>query len=441
VLRDVDVVVAGSGLCGTFAAIASGRCGASTLLVERYGTLGGNIGPGMIVNGSLYGEAGTTLPGGLSGIPGEFMDRLDALRSRHDRHYPEESAIVCFLAWEMMQECGVEVLLSMHVSGPITDGGTVRGVFVETPSGRAAVTATVTVDGTGSASLASRAGSEMVPFLEAKEEYSDYIRPAYLKHEHPRHYNDTQLLCVVAGVDLARYARFEESGEELDGRGSFACTLDVEPGVRIAVGRKPRDFGDGNVGLHITCSGAVNAGDLLQTSRLEGAIRAHAFRMVAHFREHIPGFERAYLLATPSFLGWRGGPHIVGERVLKLRESFEGRKCDDVLYRNVHEHNHGGEASGFDVPYGIVLPRGIDGLLVCGRGAAYLRRGHEPTGMRSRPSMMVLGQCVGTAAAVAALDGVLPKDLDIRKAQRRLVADGICLGDADRLRALGIPEA
>jgi hypothetical protein len=115
-------------------------------------------------------------------------------------------------------------------------------------------------------------------------------------------------------------------------------------------------------------------------------------------------------------------------------------KFDDTLYRNIHlgQESHGGEPSGFDVPYRAVLPKNVDGLLVCGRGVAYLRRGHDPCAMRARPAMMVLGQAVGTAAAIAALDNSAPKSVDIKKVQRRLVSDGIYLGDEERLQELGL---
>ena len=190
--------------------------------------------------------------------------------------------------------------------------------------------------------------------------------------------------------------------------------------------------------MHISCSGAVDASDAAQVSRIEGVLRAQGVRAVAFYRAHAPGFANACLIASSAFLGWRGGPHIAGDHTLTLEEAFGGRMCDDVLYRNIHEHEHGGAASGFDVSYGITLPKGIDGLLVCGRGAAYFRRGHEPTGMRARPAMMVFGQCVGTAAALAALDSVMPRDLDIRKAQKQLIGDGVFLGGDERLKALGL---
>ena len=79
VLYDSDVVIAGSGISGIFAAIAAGRCGAETVLVERLPTLGGNIGPAMIMLGGLFNEADTTLPGGMTGIPLEFYRQVKAL--------------------------------------------------------------------------------------------------------------------------------------------------------------------------------------------------------------------------------------------------------------------------------------------------------------------------------------------------------------------------
>jgi len=51
---------------------------------------------------------------------------------------------------------------------------------------------------------------------------------------------------------------------------------------------------------------------------------------------------------------------------------------------------------------------------------------------------MVFGECVGIAAAVAALDGTTPRKVDIRRVQRKLVETGVCLGEPERLRELGL---
>ena len=515
VLYDVDVAIAGSGLCSTFAAIAAGRCGARTLVIERFGEPGGNIGPGMMGMGSLYGEAETSLPGGLAGIAKEFVERLQVLRARVE---PGKTSAVSYLAYDMMKAAGVEILLSAYASDPIVEDDeeravalprlVVRGLFVECKSGRMAVRAKVTIDGTGYAGIAQRAGAPIIPYLERKEEYAQYRKPKasvnevnilserHFSKKHPTYYNDTELICLIAGVDLEKFETFcakevPLSNEDLEwGKvtgmlnmyprgligplrkaledGSYHRDIEPYSGVRIAAGRRFSKFssqfrfskfcsqfrfseqnksggnkishGDGIAKFYISCNGAVDATDAKQTSRIEAEMRALAFSTVTFYRNHAEGFENAYLLACPPFLGWRGGPHIDGEHTLTLEERHEGRKFDDVLYRNIHlgQESHGGEPSGFDVPYRAILPKNIDGLLVCGRGAAYLRRGHDPCAMRARPAMMVFGQCIGTAAAIAVLDNVTPKNVDIKKVQKRLVAEGIYLGDEERLRELGL---
>ncbi|MBN1674166.1 MAG: FAD-dependent oxidoreductase [Kiritimatiellae bacterium] len=473
VLFDADVVVAGCGLCGTFAAIASGRCGARTLVIDRFGTLGGNMGPAMVVNGSLFGEADATLPGGLAGIPAEFKARYEALGGSAARDparsiYPEDAAIASHLAYVMMNEAGVEILLSAYAADPIMDGNTVCGLFAECASGRVAARAKVTVDGTGDAGIAARAGAPIVPYMAQDDTYAVMMPRASMKRGYPTYYNDTQLLFLIANVAEDGMQAFWREDVDLSAEdeewaatslkaypkalvpilrqawstGEYRRRIDDVADVKISAScpGKLQEFGPGIVGFRVSAVGAIDAADPLQMSRLEAAMREQGFRTVAFFRKHAPGFENAYLIASSSFLGMRGGPHIEGDHTLSMEDRFAGRKCDDVLFRNTHlgSPGHGGDPSGFDVPYAVCLPRGVEGLLVCGRGAAYRRRGHDPCAMRARPAMMVFGQAVGTAAAIAALDGVAPREVDIRKVQQRLVADGICLGERSRLAELGL---
>ena len=67
-----------------------------------------------------------------------------------------------------------------------------------------------------------------------------------------------------------------------------------------------------------------------------------------------------------------------------------------------------------------------------------MRRGHDPTGMRARSSMMALGHAAGVAAALAVRRGVAPRRLDVRELQRELLREGFYLGDEGRLRELGL---
>lgn len=490
-LAEVDVAVAGSGISGTFAALAAARCGAKTLIIERMPSLGGNIGPGMILGGTLEGEAETTLPGGLRGLGREFLDAVYAQRASAPRPfaglganrtwgegtYAEDAAICSCVSQQMLRAAGAEILLSACASDPLLRNGRVAGLFVETGGGRWAVKAKAVVDATGEASLARRAGAPIRDFLaiepgegvdpryRTEASPQGRIRDPYMNRAYPEHYNDTMVLCLMANVNreafekfLARRIRLSAQDRALANRhfrhihkafwpglcrawreGNLPIWGEAADGVPVSCGiASLQDFGAGLTAFRITAKGKINPANPVLHSKLQEDMRARAFECAAFLRRHVGGFERAYLVGTQPFFGVRGGPHIAGEHTLTIEEMFAETRFDDVQYRNIHESNHGGPASGFDVPLRCLLPRKLDGMLVCGRGAAYERRGHDPSGMRARPSMMVMGQCAGTTAAIAAMEGTTPKRADIRKIQRRLLKDGIVLGEPERLRELGL---
>jgi len=470
---DVDVAIAGAGISGVFAALACGRIGADTLLIERFGTLGGNLGPAMIWGGSIYGEADGTLPGGLAGISKEFTGRLEALLGDTPRNFANLSSTCSRLAYDMMEEAGVKLMLGAYAGDPIVKGGVVQGLFVETRSGRVAVRAKVTVDATGEASPTARADAPIIHHTAAKDSFAPIVRPQYLNPDYPK-YNEAGLVALIAGVDFDRYQAFEgweiEPSEE-DARWAKERGLrwqsplfpllrkayeagDGDPCRQLApqvhvVPLIPLipphggpqgidDYGGGVGAIRMHAFGAIDIDDWRQVTLLEGGVRARVYELVEIMKRHIAGCEKAYVLFTAPFIGTRGGPCIEAEHVLTPEESIRGARFDDVMYVNIHESLHGGAKEGFDVPYRILLPKGLDGLLVTGRGAGYQRRGHDPTGMRARPSMMVLGQTTGTAAGLCVRRNESPRKLDITELQRFLVEQGLCLGDQARLKALRI---
>ena len=79
----------------------------------------------------------------------------------------------------------------------------------------------------------------------------------------------------------------------------------------------------------------------------------------------------------------------------------------------------------------------IDNLPVVGRGASYIRRGHDP-GTRARITQFHLGQVAGTAAAFAVRDGVGVRKLHVPLLQQELLAQGFFLGETERLSDLGL---
>ena len=115
----VDVLVAGGGISGIFAALGSARTGAKTLLVDRFGSLGGNMGPGLFVGGRVW--TPHPVEGGFAGIPKEFVDRVTAEEGPTEPTYPDYSNRVSYVALRMMEEAGVDLMLSSYVANPIME--------------------------------------------------------------------------------------------------------------------------------------------------------------------------------------------------------------------------------------------------------------------------------------------------------------------------------
>ena len=200
VIHEVDVAVAGAGISGLFAAIAAGRLGARTVLIDRLGTLGGNMGPGLILAGSIAGEADGTLPGGLWGIPKEFVKRLEELQVSPEKNYIDQASIVSYLGFKMCDEAGVELLLSTYASDPIVEDGTITGLFVEGRSGRTAITSRVVVDGTGRAAIAARAGASIIDDIPPGTPCTSLVRSSSG--------NSGGIRYAVGAVDMERYQEF-----------------------------------------------------------------------------------------------------------------------------------------------------------------------------------------------------------------------------------------
>ena len=472
VVYDADVAVAGAGVSGVFAAIAAARNGARTVLVERFGSVGGNIGPGMIVQGHMIGgrahetvDYESTVYPKLYGIGREFVDRYVALGGRNippstTPNYPGDASVAGFVALCMLEESGVHLLLSTYVADPILDGNRVGGLFVENKSGRQAVTAHVVIDATGEADVARRTPA---PILYPKTTY----------HEIDGHApTGMGLYFLIGGVDWEKYdAGVEQAetseedsawGRETLGEDMARRHLQVLPFMRRAATEScdlqgSVDLGGASVGITLgaiapggtpgTAEGRIvpqrveelDAGDGLHISALESRLRAQAFKAAYFWKQHVPGFENSSLLCIAPFLGCRGGPCIEGQYTLTMDDCRAGRRFDDVLYlygefRALRYTGEQGQCKWTDFPYRVMLPRKIDGLLAVGRCAS----GIPDTLLRNRMAAKVMGQAAGTAAALAARKGISPKELNVKELQALLLDAGFYLGDKRRLEELNL---
>jgi hypothetical protein len=157
--------------------------------------------------------------------------------------------------------------------------------------------------------------------------------------------------------------------------------------------------------------------------------------IAAFLKSHVPGFKDAYVAATASELGIRGTRWIEGEGVLTENDVLEGVRFPDVIGMGAYRRHVGNRLvflpHGFDIPYRVMLPKGIEGLLVgSGKSTSTSPRGL----LRGQARCMQLGEAGGTAAALSVRRGVVPRDLDIRALQKRLLDQGVYLGDAKLLK-------
>ena len=483
VVREVDVAVAGSGTSGLFAALAAAEQGVKTLLIDRFGRLGGNLGPAGFMLSTFGPEPTKTHH--VSEYPGvcrAFLERLQAkldpalhcpaadARRSPGFEYPSFSHAISWLAIEMAEELGLETMLSAYAGNPIMEDGVVRGVFVETKSGRVAVRAKVVIDATGDASLAERAGAPMNHGSASPERgarlkmWKGWIDPRYPT------WNDTGLMMLVAGVGVGRYdafrtqevtlseadEAFREELRSLHSGGHEDALIPLLREARESGGYAVRRHLPGNwfaalssglsqlecglVQMYIAIGGEFDLADWEDVSRVETAARRQAYESIAFYRARVPGFENARVLHVSEYLGGRASAGIVGEYVVTFDDFADAARFDDVLFRNfVPRFGDKGDPSGCDMPYRMLLPQGIDGLLVAARGASFERRGHDSPA-RPRCSMMMLGEAAGHAAAMAVATGVPPRDLPVRALQRVLLDEGFFLGEPERLKALGLDK-
>ena len=467
VIGETDVLVVGAGISGSAAAVTAAREGAGTLVVDRFGYPGGNMGPGM-VGGAPDLELPDDMKKGMPGVPGEFVRRCEA-RSGAPllSHYFRDSQVISYVWTQMMQEAGVRCLFNTYAGDPIMDGSRITGLFVENKKGKGAIRAKTVIDATGDADVAARAGAPMdgggsyfmpgVYFAMANVDIETYIGDVYAKK--PGH-EDIDWACKIdprfegrlkhIGPLLPYYRAAWEAGEykfiqEIEGLGKVYVDHGIFRGVSgVQYVKDPLRLG--RYGILGAMAGVwrgenPTSGDTGVMTALETKSRTFIFETADFLTRRVPGFEKAYLLMIAPYFNSRGGRSIISERPVTEEDVQRGTRLDDVVFQAYSRSIPPGRADAavehgkpYDFPFRQLLPKKIEALIVSGRACII-----QPPSIRARWMILMMGEAAGAAAAQSVRTGMLPRDIDIRELQKTLYGRyGMNLGDENRMKELGI---
>ncbi|MBI3768142.1 MAG: FAD-dependent oxidoreductase [Deltaproteobacteria bacterium] len=396
---ETDVLVVGGGTAGAAAAIAAARAGAATLLVERYGALGGIATGGLVILLlTLDDGAGRQM---VRGLCQEITDRLaargaaffpppgewgsdDAAAIEHYRRWglvwgsgphrvrysvaydPEDLRLVLN---EMVTGAGVRLLFHAWGCEPVLEGDGITAVTFHGKQGRFAIRAKVVIDATGDGDLFAAAGcafelERVLPWL--------WFR--------------------MGGVENAAHA-IETGGWYFHTIGDGRVLLPW--GATERIGRK------------------IDATDPEDLTFAELECRRQVMAEVDRLRAEVPEFRHAHLCDVASQLGITESRRLQGTYVLR-REDVD-RSFDDAIAVTGHWTKYGVR---YAIPYRALRSPRVRNLLVAGRCISVDHRVHHAT--KEIPPCMATGEAAGTAAALAVDHGVTPAAVDVSELRARL---------------------
>ena len=430
---EYEVVVLGGGPAGLAAAATAAKHGRRTLLVERYGFLGGmGTAAGVTNFCGLHANVHGAVRQVVHGFTDELLAQLDQLGGLNAAHLIfgktkaqayDTPAFKC-AADDLMHTSGVDLLFHALGCGVVMDDeGQIAALLVETKSGRRAVKAAIYIDGSGDGDLAAWSGA---PFEIGTGE-GDLLYPTMMFRVNgvdPAAAGEAwttipRLMDLAAQAGRARFPR----------KGAIVRPMQHAMEWRINVTQITRPDGRAIDGTDA---------DQLSMGEIEGRRQVLAF--FDFLKREVPGFASSYIVEIPPQIGIRETRRIYGHYRLTADDILSCASFDDTIGVNgwpIEAHVAGDvvwkwpnipESRGFNhLPYRMLLPTGVRNLLVAGRCASMTHEAQSAA--RVSGSCFVMGEAAGTAAHLALSNRTSVAMIDIVELQRLLEAGGVYLGN------------
>lgn len=461
VFRHVDVCVVGGSPSGVAAAVCAARNGASVLLLERNPYLGGQSVSNMVTQWEKRAYINNLGAICTRGIAKEFLDAI-VRRGESDRLWkdppgseemrdgeewldPESIKLVMV---EFCQAAGVEVLWSTLVVDPIVEdkdsAPKVEGVVIENKSGRQAVLADVVVDASADLDVVWRAVGEGGVIVSPVEEripggiytyyggvdngtFVEYCLGSGTVQGYPRfsnpdkvrqHLQTDRLILLRGFADIVEQAAQDGLLEPLHELRRRSKLLQEGSGTTLSMKWVGRDRWIGRGSFLLLKSFDMTRAEAVTECEM---LLMRASHYLLPILQRIPGWEHAYVARTAQRVGRRETRVLRAATMLGKEDIFhpDHDRADAVGRSGAHDPGKNRLWKAYPIPYGMLVPQKLDGVICAARALGFkdrvaldAHRGITPT--------IVVGQAAGTAAALAAREGVEVRDVDLAELRRLL---------------------
>ncbi len=434
-----DVAVCGGGISGFAAAVSAARAGASVILIESGGFLGGTatkglVGPFMtcydakgenqIIKG-LFSELVERMVADGGAVPPENCrggDSYSGYRTAgHIGVTPFNYETLKSTTEKMCLEAGVKLLYHTSIIGCEREDRQITHVYAADPNKIISVCAKTFIDTTGSALIAEKAG------LETMRGNDDGILQT------------ASTFFVISDVDKEALDGYMAQHSEMRARffmdeieagkndGSFPCGTN-----KLRIFENP----DGTWAVNMAqIDEQLNELDNEAVTQAEIDQREQISQIVAFLREHITGLENIKLVATASDIGIRESRRIIGRTVFSLDDVKNARKFEDriaVCANSVDIHQKNGvsysahNSENYYIPLSCLVARDVDNLLTAGKSLSADR--YAFAAVRVMPPCVAMGEAVGVTAAIASAKGIPAAEVPFTEVQSVLLQNGAYLG-------------
>lgn len=406
-----DIIVAGGGPAGVAASISASRQGKKVILLEQSGVLGGSSVLAMVAELMNFDDGINFIS---NGIGKEIFTKLGLEIKTKREWFNIRYEDIKRVYDELVIESGVEVLFYTKLIDVVCENGTITHVVVSGPDGVSAIQAKFFIDCTGNGSLSVFAGAQ------------------YLYGDENGKVMSSTLCSLWGGVDFAKKEGHYDSSryEEAYRDGVFSQYDSVLPGIKK---NYPEiNVGGGNVG-HVF---GVDDRDVKSLTKAMFDGRKILAEYEKYYKNYVAGCENAVLITSANYIGTRESRRIICEYMLTIdsfykKDSFEdeiGRYSYPIDIHPMTPDKNGmteftqsismrhGDGETYSIPYGCLVPKGVNNLLVAGRCIGADRGMQAST--RVIPCCYITGQATGIAAAVCVEENTCARDANVKKVQK-----------------------